>query len=192
MTKVVLSRGTLSTKRFHVNKYRKYTGVKNVNMQPQPKSDWFKFSSIKMIGGIQILQVHIKVGSGHFRQTSDTFAACTKLILLIFFTDEDMTPIQDIAGLNFVFTPLGVTVGLPCYLIFEKSSNLVVQQRRNQPVEQVAVEATRIRNGIQRIRRKQPTEHDERLGRTGWTYAMFFNCPKKQQLGCGAEEKSAS
>ena len=77
-----------------------------------------------------------------------------------------MTPIQDTAGWNFGFTRLGVTVGLPCYFIFEKSSNLVVRQRGNQPVEQAAVEATRRRNGIQRIRRKQPTEHDERLGRT--------------------------
>ena len=82
MTKVVLSRGTLSTERFHVNKYRKYIGVKNVNMQPQLKSDWLKFSCIKMIGGIQIQQVHIKVGPGHFRQTADTFPACTTLLLL--------------------------------------------------------------------------------------------------------------
>ena len=119
-----------------------------------------------MIGGIQILQVHIKVGSGYFSQTADTFAACATLLLLIFFTDEDMTPIQDTAGLNSDFTPLGVTVGLPCYLIFEKSRNLVVQQRRNQPVERAAVEATRRRNRTQRIRKKQPTEHDERLGRT--------------------------
>ena len=74
-----------------------------------------------------------------------------------------MKPIQDIAGLVFAFT-LGLTVGLiPGYLIFRKSSNLVVQQRPNQPVEQAAVPAPRRPNGIQRIGRKQPTEHDERL-----------------------------
>ena len=135
-------------------------------MQPQLKSDWFKFSSLKMIGGIHILQMHIKVRSGYFCQTADTFAASTTLLLLIFFTDEDMTPIQDIAGLVFAFT-LGLTVGLiPCYLIFRKNSNLVVHQRPNQPVEQPAVPAQpvpRRRNGIQRIGRKQPTENDERL-----------------------------
>ena len=127
-------------------------------MQPQLKSDWFKFSSLKMIGGIQILQMHIKVRSQYFSQTADTFAACTTLPLLIFFTNEDMTPIQDIAGLALSFT-LGLTVGLMlCYLIFREKGYLVLHQRPNQPVEQSAVPAPRRRNG-----RKQPTEHDERL-----------------------------
>ena len=130
-------------------------------MQPQLKSDWLIFNSIKMIGGIQILQVHIRVGSGHFRQTAHTFAACTTWPLLNFFTDEDMTPIQDIAGLVFTFT-LSLTFGLMLgYLIFRKSSNLVMQQRGDQPVDQPAVPAPRRRNG-----RKQPMEHDERQGLT--------------------------
>ena len=132
-------------------------------MQPQLKSDWFKFSFLKMIGGIQILQMHIKVGSRYFIQTADTLAACTSLLLLIIFTNEDMTPIQEIAGLVFAFA-LGLTVELIlCHLIFRKSSNLVVLQRPTEPVEQPAVPAPRRPNEIQRIGRKQPTEHDERL-----------------------------
>ena len=182
-----------------------------------------------MIGGIQILQVHIKVGSGHFRQTADTFAACTTLILLNFFTDEDMTPIQDIAGLVFAFTlgltfglmlgylifrknrnlvvqqrgnypvepepavpaprrPNGrkqptehderqaLTFGLPCYLIFRNTSNLVVQGTPNRAVEQAAVTAPRRPNEIQRIGRKQPTEHDERLAWVSSETAAIQNC----------------
>ena len=73
-----------------------------------------------------------------------------------------MMPIQDIAVLVLAFA-LGLTVGLMlCYLIFRKSTDLVVQQRPNQPVEQPATPARR-RHGQQRIGRKQPIEHDECL-----------------------------
>ena len=61
-----------------------------------------------------------------------------------------------------IYLALGLIVGLIlCYLIFRKNSNLVVQQRGDQPVEQPAVPAPPRRNG-----RKQPTEHDERQGLT--------------------------
>ena len=73
-----------------------------------------------------------------------------------------MMPIQDIVVLVLAFA-LGLTVGLMlCYLIFRKSTDLVVQQRPNQPVEQPATPARR-RQCQQRIGRKQPTEHDECL-----------------------------
>ena len=77
-----------------------------------------------------------------------------------------MMLIQDIAVLVLAFA-LGLTVRhLLCYLICQKSTNLVVHQRPNQPVEQAAVPAQpalRRRHGIQRNERKQPTEHDEQL-----------------------------
>ena len=73
-----------------------------------------------------------------------------------------MTPIQDIAVLVLAFA-LGLTVGLMlCYLICRKSTDLVVQQRPNQPVEQPATPARR-RQCQQRIGKKEPIEHDECL-----------------------------
>ena len=75
-----------------------------------------------------------------------------------------MMPIQDIAVLVLVVFTLGLAVRhVLCYLIqCRKNRNMLVQQRPDQPVQQPAIPARR-RQGQQRIGRKKPIEHDERL-----------------------------